>query len=264
MWPSSKSSEGDRVSKLYSFGFDEKESEDCAMCYVIVTCRSMLWTLLTVAATLAIAAALITPQWLIGTERQPGLKSRSNLTTDSIDKSNAFKPTIGIYNRCTKEHHFRDLYTDKCAPFVDNFFTMPDSEFPHFWKASLVIFILAIMLLVFTVFTAVISLCVRAMCRKSIFTISGLIQSIAGLLLIVGLVLYPAGWGSQKIKNLCGDDASAFNIAGCSLGWAFYTCVGGTVAVFICATLSIQAEVATSSDKVEDDILQGKHLICLP
>jgi hypothetical protein len=36
------------------------------MCYVIVTCRSLLWMLLTIAATLAMISAIITPKWLIG------------------------------------------------------------------------------------------------------------------------------------------------------------------------------------------------------
>jgi hypothetical protein len=39
------------------------------MCYVIVTARSLLWTLLTVVATMAILSAILTPKWLIGPPR---------------------------------------------------------------------------------------------------------------------------------------------------------------------------------------------------
>lgn len=84
-----------------------------------------------------------------------------------------------------------------------------------------------------------------------------------GLLLMVGLMLYPAGWGSEKVRAYCGPEASPFRPAMCSLGWAFYAAIGGTLASFLCAVLSAQAEIATSSDKVQEEIEEGKSLICL-
>ena len=44
-------------------------------CHMIVTCKSMLWTLLTIGATLAVSASIITPQWLVGKQRWIGLRS---------------------------------------------------------------------------------------------------------------------------------------------------------------------------------------------
>lgn len=80
---------------------------------------------------------------------------------------------------------------------------------------------------------------------------------------MVGLMLYPAGWGSEKVISYCGPEASPFRPALCSLGWAFYAAIGGTLASFLCAVLSAQAEIATSSDKVQEEIEEGKSLICL-
>lgn len=93
-----------------------------------------------------------------------------------------------------------------------------------------------------------------------------------GLFLIIGMVLYPAGWGSEnkKIIYFCyenyNDDnkPSPFKLGDCSLGWAFYSALGGTLLVFFCALFSGQAEKSTSSDKVQDEILDGKTVICLP
>lgn len=85
----------------------------------------------------------------------------------------------------------------------------------------------------------------------------------AGLFLILGLMLYPAGWGSKKVVDYCGQDASPYKVGLCSLGWAFYTAIGGTVLTFICAMFSAQAEIATSSDKVQDEIEEGRSLICV-
>ncbi|XP_009584892.1 PREDICTED: lipoma HMGIC fusion partner-like 2 protein [Fulmarus glacialis] len=83
------------------------------------------------------------------------------------------------------------------------------------------------------------------------------------LFLILGLILYPAGWGCQKAISYCGPYASAYKLGDCSLGWAFYTAIGGTILTFICAVFSAQAEIATSSDKVQEEIEEGKNLICL-
>lgn len=85
----------------------------------------------------------------------------------------------------------------------------------------------------------------------------------AGLFLILGQLLYAAGWGSEKVKQYCGVNSSAYNPALCSVGWAFYTALLGTVLSFISAVFSAQAEIATSSDKVQEEIQQGKNLICL-
>lgn len=86
---------------------------------------------------------------------------------------------------------------------------------------------------------------------------------LSGLLLMVGLMLYPAGWGSMKVIYFCGPEASPFRPDQCSLGWAFYAAIGGTLATFLCSVLSAQAEIATSSDKVQEEIEEGKNLICL-
>ncbi|XP_076339689.1 LHFPL tetraspan subfamily member 2a protein-like [Tachypleus tridentatus] len=229
------------------------------MCYVIVTSRTLLWTLLTIATSLAMVAAVITPSWLIGPPRKPGLRSRTYTETNSDE---IYSRAICIYNRCTKLHKVDQLFTDSCAPFVTSF-GMPSQEFPNFWKAALIFFAFGIALMAFTVFTSVLGCCIRSIVKKSIFTISGTIQAIAGLLFILGLVLYPAGWGSTRVQLVCGENAQPFLLGDCMLGWAFYLAIGSTIITFICSVLSVQAEISTSSDKVQDEILEGKNLICL-
>ena len=149
------------------------------MCYVIVTCRSLLWTLLTLAATLVVVASIITPQWLVGRPRWIGLRSEkfNGSVYDNADRT--YNPTIGIFNRCTKVHHFGGMQSDSCATYITGF-DMPSSDFPDFWKSALIFFIIAVVLLGTTVITSVFSLCIRAVFRKSIFTVSGLVQSISG------------------------------------------------------------------------------------
>ncbi|KAI8503311.1 PREDICTED: lipoma HMGIC fusion partner-like 2 protein [Branchiostoma belcheri] len=229
-------------------------------CYVIVTCRSLLWTLLSIAAALANLAALMTAQWLVGQPRKAGVPGGNNINASrQTSPEEYYRPTIGIYNRCTSLHYFGEIFHDSCGPYITSFSDLPS----NFWKATLVFMGMGILLLVIVVFTSLLGFCVHAIGKKSIFNISGLLQAIAGLFLIIALVLYPAGWGTDRVQDLCGYRASPYYINECTLGWAFYCAVGGTLLSFVCAILSVQADIATSSDKVEDEILEGKNLICL-
>jgi len=200
----------------------------------------------------------------MGHPRRPGLKGafREETTLETETELSSYSPTLGIYNRCTKVHNVEQLFTDSCAPFVTGF-SMSSDEFPNTWKAALIFFAFGVALMVFTVVTSTIGCCIRSIKKKSIFTISGTVQAIAGLLFVLGLVLYPAGWSSRRVHMVCGDQSDLYTIGECTLGWAFYVAIGGTLATFVCSMLSIQAEVSTSSDKVQDEILEGKNLICL-
>jgi len=186
----------------------------------------------------------------------------SSLVLDSQDPQ-VYVPTLGIYNRCTKIHDIDHVFTDSCAPYITGGFSMDTNDFPHFWKAALVFLSIGLALMVFTVVTSLLGCCIRAIARKSIFTISGTVQAVAGLFFILGLLMYPAGWGTRRVQLVCGERTDAFTIGDCTLGWAFYLAVGSTLVTFLCSVLSVQAEISTSSDKVQDEILDGKNLICL-
>lgn len=225
------------------------------MCYVIVTSRTLLWTLLSVATTLTMLAAVVTPTWLVGMPKKPLIRGR-------VPQAPLYRPSIGIYNRCVKLHQIDELFTDNCAPFVTSM-AMPSEEFPTLWKAALLLFGCGVALMSATCIAALLGCCVRSVGRKSIFTVSGTVQAIAGLMFLLGLLLYPAGWGSRRVHTICGPNSEPFMLGGCTLGWALYLAIGATLTTFLCSVLSIQAEISTSSDKVQDEILRGKNLICL-
>lgn len=230
------------------------------MCYVIITCRSLGWTLLSIAITLMIVASVVSPYWLVGLPTHQVQSANTNNTQFTIEK---FRPTLGIFNRC--QRLLRSDYTlgrVTCANFVTDFIAEND-DFPHAWKATVICFALAALLLTTSMIMSAMSLFVRSVCGKSIFTLAGLIQSIAGLLCVIGLVIYPAGWGTARVKRNCGEYADPYIIDRCSLGWSFYLCIVGTVLTFVCSVLSIQAEHSTSSRKVEEEVMEGKNLICV-
>ncbi|XP_052413707.1 LHFPL tetraspan subfamily member 2a protein-like [Carassius gibelio] len=220
------------------------------MCHVIVTCRSMLWTLMSIVVAFAELVAFMSAEWLVGYPDG----SEFNFTITSSHHSD--QRTLGIYNRCIKVAQQKVV---QCGAYATDFMEIASG----FWQATVIFLVVGIFLLSLVAILSVFSMCFQSILKKSIFNVCGLLQGIAGLFLILGLMLYPAGWGSKKVVDYCGPDASPYKVGLCSLGWAFYTAIGGTVLTFICAMFSAQAEIATSSDKVQDEIEEGRSLICV-
>ena len=138
----------------------------------------MLWMLLAVVTSLVVVTSVVSPQWLVGKPRTYGL--RSERRNGSLERHRpTYSPTVGIFNRCTRLRRFGDFQGDSCATYVTGF-NMPSGEFPDVWKSALIFFGVAIALLTLADIMAVFSLCVQSVFRKSIFTVSGLIQGIAG------------------------------------------------------------------------------------
>lgn len=221
------------------------------MCHVIVTCRSMFWTLLSIVVAFAELIAFMSPDWLLGFPRSD--PSASGAGVDSGE----YRPSLGLYSRCLRIGS-RGVGVS-CGPYAGTFGEVASG----FWQAAMLFLAAGTLVLGVVACISIFSLCFQSILKKSLFNICGLMQAIAGLLLMVGLMLYPAGWSSEKVRSYCGPDASAFLPSQCSIGWAFYAAIGGTLASFLCAVLSAQAEIATSSDKVQEEIEEGKSLICL-
>ncbi|KAF7200583.1 LHFPL tetraspan subfamily member 2a protein [Nothobranchius furzeri] len=221
------------------------------MCHVIVTCRSMLWTLLSIIVAFAELVAFMSPDWLIGIPRLDPNGSRMEVDF------RGYRPSLGLYSRCLRIDA-RGIGVS-CGPYAATFGEVASG----FWQAAMLFLAAGTLVLGCVACISIFTMCFQSIKKKSIFNICGLLQAIAGLLLMVGLMLYPAGWGSEKVIGYCGPEALPFWPALCSLGWAFYAAIGGTVAAFLCSILSVQAEIATSSDKVQEEIEEGKSLICL-
>lgn len=209
----------------------------------------MLWTLLSIVVAFAELVAFMSADWLIGKA-----KTRSADEQAGVDSEPHY---LGIL--CIRTAAMQQVPRDTlCGTYAKSFGEIASG----FWQATAIFLAVGIFILCVVALVSVFTMCVQSIMRKSIFNVCGLLQGIAGLFLLLGLILYPAGWGCQKAID-CGRYASPYKPGDCSLGWAFYTATGGTVLTFICAVFSAQAEIATSSDKVQEEIEEGKNLICL-
>ncbi|XP_071942325.1 LHFPL tetraspan subfamily member 2a protein-like [Antedon mediterranea] len=230
------------------------------MCFVIVTSRSLLWSLLSIAVTLGHLIALAQPYWLIGEPRNKYIGDHSNPDVSE----ELWSPSIGIFSSCRQLTRFsqesRGLSDSiLCTTYARSFGEIANG----YWKASVVFYAFGFLILSFVFCVAFISLCKRSICHKSIFTVSGFLQAVAGLFIIIALCIYPIGWGSDAVQQVCGEDAAPFQVGDCRVGWAYFTAMGSTVLLFVCSVLSVQADISTSQDEIQDEINKGKSLICL-
>ncbi|RZF39887.1 hypothetical protein LSTR_LSTR010515 [Laodelphax striatellus] len=217
------------------------------MGHIILTTHSLIWVLLTIIATLAVFSGLVTPQWLQSQTPVP----YANGTMYMI-------PSIGIFNRCIKLNNQKN-----CASFATDGLSTNSQSFPTLWKTSLIMFTLGMAIMVFTVMTAVLSCCVQSVYKKSIFTVTGTVQAVAGIFYLLGLILYTAGWGCPRVVRLCGEEAGAFSRANCTFGTSLYVALAGTALTFFTAVLSVKAEKTTSSDRVSHQVEKGETIVCL-
>ncbi|XP_044877754.1 LHFPL tetraspan subfamily member 2 protein isoform X2 [Mauremys mutica] len=144
------------------------------MCHVIVTCRSMLWTLLSIVVAFAELIAFMSADWLIGKAKPVSSEDMDNRTGGSQEP---YHPTLGIYGRCTRISHMQVSRRDTlCGPYAENFNEIASG----FWQATAIFLAVGIMILCAVAFVSVFTMCVQSVMKKSIFNVCGLLQGIAG------------------------------------------------------------------------------------
>lgn len=244
------------------------------MCTIIVTIRTVLWYVMSLAGTLMILVSLFNNKWLEGTYGLSNLSSKDSIvdTFNTVVSGNIGgdipKPQVGLFMEC-KVPSGKKFFKGECIPDLENvmnLFNVKETEYPHAWRGAVLFFVFGLALMIITDIFALLTVCCRSCCCCSVFTVCGSIQSFASILFILGLVAYPAGWGSPKIKDTyCNGQSDTFILGEyCQIGEAFWLAVAGTACCFIASSLAIWAYQSTKSAKCEERENQGEHCICLP
>lgn len=146
-------------------------------CYVIVTTRNILWMVLSVVATLAVITGIMTPKWLYGRSRIFDDQTY-NSSSVFVPPEAMYRPSVGIYNRCKKIQ--RVIGGDpvlNCYSYIEDFMEIPSDA----WKACMVFLCFGVFLLGVAGIMSLVGFCVQSVRKKSIFSLGGLIQAIAGI-----------------------------------------------------------------------------------
>lgn len=146
--------------------------------------------------------SLFTPHWLISPN--PSQVDSGNFTVQRY-------PSFGLSSRCKKiSSGFFE-----CATFSLTTSTM---IFPFFWKLSYLFMTLGFFLLSLTCGLTLISFCRQSVFGKSVQTVTGSLQILSGIFVMISTFLYPLGWNVEsRIANVC-LDLSPFHPGDCSLG----------------------------------------------
>ncbi|VVC29064.1 Lipoma HMGIC fusion partner-like protein [Cinara cedri] len=230
--------------------------------YFILTAKSLLWVTLSVVSTITMFTAIYSPKWLIGPTEYNCLSTKPPLQTDYNSTDSYYevhcRPSVGIYYRCKKVNG-----NQHCGSFAVEGLSTNPNMFPNAWKIALVLMSTGILINFLMSIMAVGSFCKQAIRKKSVFGVAGSGQGLAGLLYLIGVICFAAGWGSERVAMLCGTQSEPFVSADCTTGSGLYTAAFGVLLTFGTAMLSGPADRATSSDKVALQLEQGENIVFL-
>jgi hypothetical protein len=231
---------------------------------------------MSIAGTLMILVVLFTNKWLEGNisvsnfnSAESILDTATGLVNNVASGQDVTQRTVGLFMDC-KEITRDKFFEGECIPNLEwikeKFITdLDDQKYPHAWRGAVVCFVLGLGLMIITDLFALLTVCCRHCICCSVFTICGSIQSLASILFTLGLIAYPAGWGSAMVSNeYCGGHSNPFVLGdNCHIGVAFWLAVAGTVCTVLASSLAIWAFQSTKSSKCEQAKEEGEHCICL-
>ncbi|XP_035216979.1 LHFPL tetraspan subfamily member 6 protein-like [Stegodyphus dumicola] len=64
---------------------------------------------------------------------------------------------------------------------------------------------------------------------------------IKALLISTGCCIYPNGWSSREVKDVCGPDSDAYKLGSCQISWSLYLLCTGVGMLLVCVILSLKA-----------------------
>lgn len=243
------------------------------MCTIIVTIRSVLWSVMTIAATLMILVALFTDRWIIGGFNVPSSLGEMEQTFSLVaEKGNQFLAgravdkdvSLGIFIDCVKPNG-NLLFYGECIPNLDKLeqqMTSDNDEYPHAWKGGVVCFAVGLLIMVTTVVLSLLTPCLRHCVCCSIFTLGGTLQASSAVLFTLGLFSHTLGWGSKDVRFVCGD-SQPFQAGDCQIGQAYWLAASGTLCTYIATGLTMLAHKSTRSGKAAYMLEDGDRLICV-
>ncbi|XP_066984221.1 LHFPL tetraspan subfamily member 2a protein-like [Macrobrachium rosenbergii] len=242
---------------------------------VIVTRWWLIWFLVSVACVMCLLGANLSPSWLIShpptkttkapltttaeTEIQAGTTSaqRDELASSPPNTAGQEQPSLGLWIRCTRmgRQTKNNLH---CGVYATSVPDLPPAQI-----VALVAIVSATALTSLSCIGILLATCIRVVKGASWFTIIGALQAVAGVLSTVGVAVFPLVWGSERVKNMCGDGTDMYQLEHCSVGWAVYMTLIASVGLLLSCWMSSVAAHTTTTEQVTTEVDKGKNVVCL-
>lgn len=170
----------------------------------------VLWAVFSIALAIMITIVLIQPQWLGDTEFSRGTGY------------------FGLWQSCRLLQDGQDLI---CTGKINDLSTIPTTAF----KVATVFVAISTLLIYLCTFTMLLFFFAHPC---TVFRTCGWLQTLSGLCLLSGVLIFPAGWDSHTVKEVCGNDASSYNTGQCGIRWAYLLAMTGVVNCFALSILA--------------------------
>ncbi|KRZ85628.1 Lipoma HMGIC fusion partner -like protein, partial [Trichinella sp. T8] len=185
------------------------------------------WSLLSLATAATAAVAFYMPYWLCG---YLTLHDRTESTSFSSFRRCNYPSALPSSNAHDHQHPIMPGWRQEILLQCGRYASFEDIP-TLWWKITTVVVGTGTGLALLMAFIAL-----PAYCTRDVVT-----RTSAPILICVGCLLYPLGWGNKETKEACGRNASPYFISECTIGWAYYLLIGSALLLFLCAALSTKA-----------------------
>ncbi|XP_054601850.1 LHFPL tetraspan subfamily member 5b [Nothobranchius furzeri] len=72
----------------------------------------------------------------------------------------------------------------------------------------------------------------------SVYKICAWMQLAAGVLMVMGCMIYPDGWNSEEVKRMCGQRTDKYSLGNCTIRWAYILAIISILDAVLLALLS--------------------------
>lgn len=83
--------------------------------------------------------------------------------------------------------------------------------------------------------------CIKRVVIATVARTAGVLQLCSALLMITGVAVYPNGWDSPEVRQVCGQTSSSYHLGTCSLSWCFYLTSVGIIITLLSSALAFHA-----------------------
>ncbi|KAL3847659.1 hypothetical protein ACJMK2_018560 [Sinanodonta woodiana] len=184
----------------------------------------IFWAIVSFCASVGASIGFYMPYWLSG-----------HMT---ISGGNKTPVHFGVFRRCNYPRQVDGVIemVMECGRYT-TFLDIPSIS----WQIATLTLGVGCGLAMLVAFTSILALCVRGAVTPSVARAAGVIQLCAGLLMGAGVGLYPNGWDSREVQEVCDNVSRSYFMGGCTLSWSFYMAAAGSGLTLICAVLSCHA-----------------------
>ncbi|CAF0823696.1 unnamed protein product [Adineta steineri] len=194
---------------------------------------SFIWILLTACFAILNIYIFVQPQWIGDTLSSP--------------RAGHF----GLYSYCIST--INDYEFD-CQGTWTNFSTILSSPFAaatFFVGFSALLILICLVLFISFLFLR----------PRIVYFICALIQIICSICLLIALIVYPAGFDHDTIRNVCGSDANDYYLDTCQIRWAYILAIIAFFNVSILAMLGLFLGFKQPKNGTMKEVINPNHVI---